>query len=233
MYLSQLTLNPLNRQVQSELADPYQMHRTLTTRCFASQAIQAQHNTARTAADDAPDLLFRLDVDTRSTQLLLLAQSQIKPVWDGLPVGYALEVRGPKDFDPASKLSTGQTYGFRLRANPTKRLSAGHAGVKKDGPRVPLKTEQEQQDWLTRKSMIHGFKLLRAEISQKDDLHGRKDGYAMRWKSICFTGVLQVTDPAALTLAIQSGIGTAKGMGFGLLSLAPMSPVNLTGLKDQ
>ena len=138
------------------------------------------------------------------TQLLLLAQSQIKPVWEGLPAGYALEVRGPKDFDPASKLSTGQTYGFRLRANPTKRMSAGHAGVKKDGPRVPLKTEQEQRDWLARKSVMHGFTLLRAEISQKDDLHGRKDGYAMRWKSICFTGVLQVTDPAALALATNA-----------------------------
>ena len=222
MYLSQLTLNPLNRQVCNELANPYEMHRTLTTQCFASDAITAQKNTPRADADAAHGLLFRLDVHPSNNDLLLLAQSQLLPNWAGLPNGYALKIAGPKDFQLTDKLTIGQTFGFRLRANPTKRLSAGHAGIKKDGPRVPLKTEDEQLQWLARKSQMHGFKLLRAEIGEQGDAFGRKVGHAMRWKSICFTGTLQVVDPAALALAVQAGIGTAKGMGFGLLSLAPL-----------
>jgi len=33
--------------------------------------------------------------------------------------------------------------------------------------------------------------------------------------------VLQVTDPAKLWETVQQGIGPGKGLGFGLLSLAP------------
>ena len=35
-----------------------------------------------------------------------------------------------------------------------------------------------------------------------------------------FEGVLRVADPAALASAVENGLGSAKGYGFGLLSLA-------------
>jgi CRISPR-associated protein Cas6/Cse3/CasE subtype I-E len=38
--------------------------------------------------------------------------------------------------------------------------------------------------------------------------------------SVQFNGVLQVKDPERLIGAIHSGFGSAKGLGFGLLSLA-------------
>lgn len=222
MYLSQLTLNPLNRQVQSELGNPYELHRTLTTRCFATEAVAAQHNIARGEAEGAPRLLFRLDIDPRSEQWVLLAQSQLKPTWDGLPTGYALRVDGPKEFDLNGKLQAGQQLRFRLRANPTKRLSAGPNAGKTDGPRVPLTKPEEQRAWLERKGHDHGFELVQHEIGEVGAAFGRKQGQHMRWKSVCFSGILRVIDPLALTLAVQNGIGTAKGMGFGLLSLAPL-----------
>jgi CRISPR-associated protein Cas6/Cse3/CasE subtype I-E len=43
----------------------------------------------------------------------------------------------------------------------------------------------------------------------------------MLWHSVCFEGVLQVQDARAMRIAVESGIGTSKGMGFGLLSLMP------------
>ena len=38
----------------------------------------------------------------------------------------------------------------------------------------------------------------------------------------CFDGVLEVNDPDIFIKSIESGIGSAKGFGFGLLSIAPV-----------
>lgn len=222
MYLSQLKLNCQNRQVMSELARPYEMHRTLTTRCFDAAAIVAQRNTARAEAEGAHGLLFRLDVDPATSQLILLAQSQTRPNWAGLPDAYALEVHGPKEFDLTDKLVAEQAMRFRLRASPTKRLGKSWPFKQDIGKRVPIKDEDEQLKWLERKGREHGFSVVRVQISGKDRQFGHKAGCNMQWHSVCFDGVLVVQDPAALRMAVEAGIGTAKGMGFGLLSLAPM-----------
>jgi CRISPR system Cascade subunit CasE len=39
--------------------------------------------------------------------------------------------------------------------------------------------------------------------------------------AVRFDGLLQVADPARLQAALRQGIGSGKGLGFGLLSLAP------------
>lgn len=223
MFLSQLTLNLRCRETQRDIADPYQMHRTLTTRCFAEATIIAQRNTPRADASDAYGLLFRLDADPITHQIVLLAQSRIRPNWLGLPGDYAVAVNGPKDFDLSNVLTVGQTFRFRLRASPTKRLGNSTKFKQDIGKRVPIKTEEEQMKWLHRKGEQHGFKVVHVQTSEKDLQYGRKVGSDMRWHSVCFDGVLAVTDPAALRAAVESGIGTAKGMGFGLLSLAPIA----------
>jgi CRISPR system Cascade subunit CasE len=223
MYLSQLNLNRQNRQVLSELARPYEMHRTLTTCCFDAASIIAQRNTSRAEADGAHGLLFRLDVDPRDGRLTLLAQSQARPDWAGLPNGYALEVNGPKEYDLVGKLAVDQTFRFRLRASPTKRIGNSTQFKQDIGKRVPIKKEDELMAWLGRKGEQHGFSVMRVQISGKDRQFGHKAGYRMQWHSVCFDGVLAVRDAEALRLAVEAGIGTAKGMGFGLLSLAPVS----------
>lgn len=223
MYLSQLTLNPRSREAQRDMSDPYQLHKTLTTRCFAEDSIIAQRNTSRVEATAAHGLLFRLDADPRTSQLVILAQSRARPNWGGLPDGYALAIKGPKDIDLSDVLAAGRTFRFRLRASPTKRLGNSTQFKQDIGKRVPIKAEDEQLAWLHRKGEQHGFKIIRAQISEKDLQSGHKAGNAMRWHSACFDGVLAVTDSTALRTAVESGIGTAKGMGFGLLSLAPIS----------
>jgi CRISPR system Cascade subunit CasE len=45
-------------------------------------------------------------------------------------------------------------------------------------------------------------------------------GHLIQHYSVDFDGVLSVTDPALFAEAVASGIGPAKGFGFGLLSLA-------------
>ncbi|EFE7734285.1 type I-E CRISPR-associated protein Cas6/Cse3/CasE, partial [Escherichia coli] len=41
-------------------------------------------------------------------------------------------------------------------------------------------------------------------------------------QTVCFEGVLTINDAPALIDLLQQGIGPAKSMGCGLLSLAPL-----------
>ena len=54
-----------------------------------------------------------------------------------------------------------------------------------------------------------------AEIQEANKKH------ETHFLAVQFDGVLQVTDPDKLVAAVETGIGSAKGFGFGLLSLAP------------
>jgi CRISPR system Cascade subunit CasE len=219
MYLSRLILNPRSRNVQRDLARPYDLHRTLL-QAFPAGAV----DTERTE-QDAIGLLYRVDEDARTGHLHLLVQSQQPPQWERLPgADYLLPVAG----NPAMRavdlhLQAGQQLAFRLRANPTRRLSAGK-GHK--GKRVGIYDEEAQLDWLARKGLQHGFRLLQAQTSRDGKL---KQGQAVQAEngvhslellSVQFDGFLQVTDSAALIHAVGAGIGSGKAFGFGLLSLA-------------
>ncbi len=213
MYLSLLQLNPRSRQVQSELANPYEMHRTVMS------AFPDGH------PRDAAGVLFRLDFDSRTGQPALLVQSQSEPNWHTLKPGYLLADGMPnpqtKPFQP--RFQAGQLLAFRLLANPTRRV-----GNKEDpncGARVALYKEEEQYEWLSRKAAQHGFRVLQAQVSHTDTLTGKlrrepQTEHALTLFAVRFDGVLEVTDPAKLREALASGIGSGKAFGFGLLSLA-------------
>ena len=205
MYLSRLALDPRARQVQSELANPYEMHRTL----------------AGTFADryDEERLLFRVDADRRTGVPTVLLQSQHEPDWSALPEGRYLLDAGD---NPASKpyepgFAPGQLLSFRLRANPVKRDND-------TGKRQGLLQEEEQRAWLDRKGEAAGFRVVRCHVIPEGikEIPKRRGGQErqMSLLSVRFDGVLQVTDPEALVEALASGIGAAKAFGFGLLSLA-------------
>ena len=219
MYLSQLILNPRSRRVQRELADPYQMHRSIM-RAFPDGLRKGDER-----------VLFRVDEHPGLGVPALLVQSVNRPDWSWLAqdpgaAGYLLEEPrdnpAVKSFDPAMR--AGQVLTFRLRANPTKRLSAG-TGNK--GKRVGIYREEEQLDWLARKGEQHGFRVLQArlcrdaKIKREKAIRRQEQAHKLELISAQFDGLLQVTDPAVLIQALESGIGTAKGFGFGLLSLGP------------
>ena len=212
MYLSKLTLNPYSRQVQRELGDPYQLHRTIM-RGFPM------------ALPEDERVLYRLDVAPRDNALSLLVQSSYQPDWTPLLDAdrgqYLLEPPSPpKTFKLSFEI--GGILRFRLRANPTvKKQREEH----RNGNRVPLVHEEAQIEWLKRKGQQHGFQVLQVQVSGKDELSGWKkdDGqtHKLQFYAVQFDGILQVTDPAKLVAAVETGIGSAKGFGFGLLSLAP------------
>jgi len=215
MYYCLLTLNPRSRQVQREIAVPYEMHRTLLN-AFPAGKVGVERTDP-----EAADVLFRLD-DHADGLLTVLVQSRAEPDWSGLNPGYLLEAPQVKQRDLS--VQTGQLLSFRLRANPTKRLSAGTSNT---GKRVGIYDEEDQLAWLARKGEQHGFRVLQAQVSRDGKIASEKaiagDGrvHKLELLSVQFDGVLQVTDSVKLVAAVETGIGSAKGFGFGLLSLAP------------
>jgi CRISPR system Cascade subunit CasE len=221
MYLSQLILNPRSRQVQRELADPYEMHRTVMS-AFPTDLPEDER------------VLFRLEQNPRTNQLSLLVQSQHAPVWEPLSASgksYLLLTEACPDglLNPAvkrveldGKLTPSQLLVFRLRANPTVKKKAEG---KKNGRRVGLYRQEEQLQWLQRKLEAAGCKLIEARIVNQDRIYTkRRRGNQMRvmqFVSVGFDGLLQVEHPVRFLEAVNNGIGSGKGLGFGLLSLAP------------
>jgi len=222
MYLSRLILNPRTRQVRSELANPYELHRTV------------MHAFAGHATDD-DRVLFRLEISPRSGIPSLLVQSPLEPDWSFLTTpekNYLLLVTDCPpgvESNPAVKtfmlgLRSGQTLMFRLLANPTVKKDRED---KKQGRRVGLYREEDQLKWLERKLEMAGARLVLARTSNEYKLSGERkhedERQDLSFLSVQFDGLLTVHEPKKLLAAMQSGIGSGKGLGFGLLSLAPVA----------
>lgn len=207
MYLSLLRLNPRSRRAMTEAARPYELHRSLMT-AFPDKT-----------AGGAGQVLFRLDIDRESGGMSVLVQSQKEPDWAGLngATDFVTEYQS-KPFNPI--FVKGQVLRFRLRANPTKR-------AKETGKRQGIVGEEAQLDWLRKRGRQSGFEVIDVNIAAegfvKDKMTDTKEAkHSITMLSVRFDGLLRVTDPNAFRRTIEQGIGSAKGLGFGLLSLAPV-----------
>jgi CRISPR system Cascade subunit CasE len=200
------------------------MHRTVY-RAFPSANFKDNESTG---------VLFRVDLHPKTRIATLLVQSLLKPNWDFLFIDrkdYLLDeedlplgVENPDFKEMDLQLRPGQSLAFRLRANPT--VKKDREG-KKQGRRVGLVGEEDQRKWLQRKIESAGATLVSVNIADDQLVRGKlfiekEDEKRMRFLSVQFDGILQVKDPLQFTQTIYTGIGSAKGLGFGLLSLAPI-----------
>lgn len=213
LFLSRLVLNPASRQVQKELANPYELHRTIMHAFPDTLSPQER-------------ILYRLETHRQPPFLVLLVQSHLAPNWAALPQNnYLVVPPQTKTFDPS--FEPGQQLAFRLLANPTKRLKSETAD--QPGKRVALLTSEDQQQWLLRKAQQNGFNVLSVSIVDLDHQLAHKQSsssqqsHRITHRAIRFEGVLQVTNQQLFEQAIRNGIGSAKGFGFGLLSIAKIS----------
>lgn len=231
LYLSRLRLTIRNRDVQRDLSDCHAMHR---------QLLLAFPNLG--GVNDARDrfgVLYRLEPDTEpgAPGIDILLQSTEQPDWSRLPDGYLREPATPaKRIDPLyAAIAVGQHLLFRLRANPTRRISDRNATQEQRwrGKRVELRREEDQSAWLHRKGEQSGFipLALRTHPAVPDvrataigaHVIGRHPAGRLTLASVTFEGRLRVTDPDAFRQALWQGIGSGKAFGFGLLSIAPVS----------
>jgi CRISPR system Cascade subunit CasE len=202
MFLSRLKMNIRNKRVRHELEDVYELHRTLLG------AFSEKPNGA------SSKVLFRVEDDPTTKNPQVLVQSEMEPDWGPmlLETHYLLDKPDVKRYDPM--IRNGQILRFRLLANPTK---------KHDNKRLGILNEDEQVIWLDRKAKENGFCLAQVTTIPRGFSKGTRQGVKMTFYALQYEGVIKVTDADKFIVGLKNGIGSAKGFGFGLLSIAPYS----------
>lgn len=208
MFLSKLTMNQRSARARRDLANPYEMHRTLSW--AVSEAIRARQER----------LLWRVE-PVRSGPPVVLVQTLTKPDWGALfqrhPDYAVLDPMSPKAFEPHFR--SGRLLRFRLKANPS---------VKRMGKRYGLLSREDKMEWLQWKLTTAGCKLVAGVVVSEGRIRAIRHDLGtgalpeITIYAALFEGVLQVLDPEAARAAIARGIGPAKGFGLGLLSVAPV-----------
>ena len=201
IYLSRLLLNPRSHQAQQDRRNPYGMHRTLS-RAFGE---------GKEALQEAR-CLFRLEEAQSSEGICVLVQSRVAPDWNRIVLNAQYWLSAPQTKAVDLHPPVGMRLSFRLRANPT---------VFQDGKRKPIKEEDAQIEWLVRKGTFHGFRPGMAQVTHTEVVRFRTAAEReVTLQCVQFDGALTVTDAEAFLNALEGGIGSGKGFGLGLLSVA-------------
>jgi CRISPR system Cascade subunit CasE len=214
MYLSRLLLDPRSKQARTDLANPYKMHATLC-RAFAEPD------------QTPPRFLWRAEEGKTPT---VLVQSLETPNWEKLLQrfpGYFAQAPQYKPV-PLEHLQPGQVLRFRLRANPTVTRRDPHNPTKRK--RYGLRSVEEQLEWLRRQGTSGGFEVLGAMVVQSEkvrfykhsknaDESGPSEALPIVLQSVLYEGHLKIADLEAFQQTLAAGLGHAKALGFGLLSI--------------
>lgn len=224
MFLHRIRLNPRCREARRDLADPYQLHATLS-RAFSPHEAKCPPG----------EFLWRLEPEISSNGFpIVLVQSRSEPVWEAIGVnGWSAQIDPPINLTrkfSGDLIQNGRRFRFRLRANPC---------VTRNGKRLGLMRLEEQEQWIVRKGQQHGFSLssfsgfdlsessthrVDVHICQERMLRGKQhEGNIIHIFSVLYDGVLALTDPHKFMQALQNGIGHGKTMGLGLLSAVPIA----------
>lgn len=167
--------------------------------------------------DEARDFLFRVEQEKTGVGASILMQSQQEPA-NGIE---SVELKAKRDY--SFNLLVGQRFRFLLKANPVKTIKDEKGRKNTKGEikkcRVPLIKEEEQQQWLMRR--LNGIVVLEEmQISPCLPLYFRKGQQAGKVVPVRFEGVVRVVDPLAFKELVAKGVGPAKALGCGMLSLA-------------
>jgi len=206
MFLTKLTLKTTHPAVSAMLANYYLLHQWLWlafTNCPQQSDVRMLFRVERVTDDD--------------TQLLL--QSKMPPAaehWQCDLFHSPLETRAYRpDYRDDELLY------FRIRMNPIRRLRGRPDDKRSTGKRVPLVRQTEQVQWLAGKGAPGGFSLITYHMYDQGEQISCKMGVARICHfGITCDGILQVTDRERFHQTLVSGVGPAKGLGFGLLSVA-------------
>lgn len=198
MYLSQLMVSLRSRKARRDLADRYELHRTLL-------------NAFPETLPDHERVLYRVEESKIEPMVRVLIQSQTYPEWEcvvRIENNYLCEE--PQIREAIATVQQDHHTRFRLQANPT---------VKRDGKRHAIYAEDELRKWLHRKGEQHGFSIddRHIQIIKIGNKYGKKRQQI--WHAVQFDGLLSVTNPTEFTQALTHGVGSAKAFGFGLLSI--------------
>lgn len=220
MFLTHLKLNPSRRDTRRLLASPQRIHATVL-------AGIPDHR-------EGERVLWRLD-EPAPHDINLLIASHRQPDLTGLVEQAGWPVRSDigwttREYERLlDRLAPGQTWRFRLRANPVVRRRDETGRVHS----IPHLTVAQQRDWLVERSDRLGVRFpvgddliphvtvsgRRTETFSRRTTDGSDSGRRVTITSAQFDGVLEVVDPSALRSALVEGVGRAKAYGCGLLTV--------------
>lgn len=234
MYLTQFPINVSRRETYKMLASPHRMH----------AAIEASFPLAN---DDNQEGRTLWRYDTVGHQKMLYILSQNKPSLVGLDeqIGWPdLEQQWKTlDYTPLlNQLENGQTYRFRLVANPV--ITHHHQ-------RIPHLTATQQMAWLAGNDVFtaahrpipdrlknhtqsraerNGFQILKnndesfkltiSNMHTKRYKHGNQN-HNITLASAQYDGILTVTDKTLMRHVLTNGLGHGKAFGCGLMTIVP------------
>ncbi|MFG2430455.1 type I-E CRISPR-associated protein Cas6/Cse3/CasE [Streptomyces sp. NPDC048590] len=206
--IARIRLNPHSRDVQRDLRDATEMHRTVMR-----MVPDGLGDSPRSQAG----LLYRLD-ETDNSSTLLVQANHLDPA--RLPAGY-----GQADIKSLTPMFTALRKGlavrYRIVLNPAKRERLTLEARGKRGRILPLSGADADQWWL-RRATDAGLQIHVLTPTNMPPIRPRRqDSDGMRHSLIRYDGTATVTDPGALHDAVRTGIGRGKPYGAGLLSLAP------------
>lgn len=190
-------------------------------------------------------LLYRVEAISADGFIRVLAQSSVEPNWRVLDDMPGLLCRADvRPYAPEQQFDTefeqGRWLQYRLRANPVvSRRKEGREG-KTRVVRQGLIQEVDQAAWLMRQGEQHGFALptwrdkegnvhpdvrivspgiLHGNKEERDDSNVAVSKHTIRIFCVDYEGLLSVTDRSKFEQLLKRGLGPAKGLGFGLLSI--------------
>lgn len=204
MYLSQVELDPRNRETLRAFNVPRRLH----------GAVEAAFTGPRTRR------LWRLD--RRASRLWLLILSEERPELSGIVAQFGPPngIAETRDYAPLlARVAEGTVWRFRLAANPIKNVKvAGGRGIVRNHVTV-----SQQEQWLAERAPKHGFALepdgFRVVDARWIAFDKAAGGNRVRIHAVTFEGLLRVTDAALFREALTRGIGRGKAYGLGLLTL--------------
>jgi len=217
LLLSQLSLNLSHREVRRDLGNAYDLHRTLS-RAFV----------------DGPEavvkpFLWRLESGRPLEPPRILVQSGAEPIWHQLPEGYVMSL-ADRAWRPEAVFQAGRAVKLRVLANPTvcRVPTPSKDNPVPEGPargqrkRLGLWREDEQLEWLLRQTQRLGLSEVQAAVSRSERWRCRRGKSPLTVAVAQFDGQAVIADPDALAAGVRSGIGHARMLGLGLVSVAPL-----------
>ncbi|MFK8909820.1 type I-E CRISPR-associated protein Cas6/Cse3/CasE [Streptomyces sp. YS-3] len=239
MYLTRFPINTARSGARRLLASPHLMH----------GAVNMAFPTLPQRDGQAPRVLWRLDPAPAGRADLFLVSPQ-RPDLTHLveQAGWpALGQPGWTTFDYGEfldRLKPGDTWGFRLTANPVHYIHQPQDAEGAPTKRTAHVTPRHQIGWLLKRQEHAGFEIVRTPPEQQLTQHGhehqvvvhnrlpqqfRKSGatsaerHDVRLTRVTFDGRLRITDTDVLRRTLTHGMGKAKAYGCGLMTLTPLS----------
>ncbi|MFJ6620789.1 type I-E CRISPR-associated protein Cas6/Cse3/CasE [Kitasatospora sp. NPDC091335] len=223
-----LHLDATHALAQKAILDPHIMHRLVMSGFYGW--------TEPGEADPRAQMgiLNTWTLDLRTNSLVVIVQSRVQPDWSAIPRAALADRIALLQVD--TTVRTGAAFGFRIVVNPTRdrQTRAGDGTLARK--RLSDTTPRHVKDWFAARLQPAGADrvgpggvrrigadsdpdTLAIRMLPKLGLSAKHQGAKIGRAEI--KGALTVTDPAAFTDALTTGVGRARSYSAGLLLIRP------------